>query len=535
MAEPQLSGKSSELDTLIGRTINDRFEILNLIARGGMGRVYRAKQQPLGRMIALKVLDPRQTQTDENQDFQTRFFLEAATSAKLSHPNTVTVFDYGKTEDGVFYIAMELVEGKTLAKVISDSAPMEAPRAVHIAVQIARSLREAHGLGVVHRDLKPANVLITKHGDEDDFAKVLDFGLVKNVADDVEMTQAGVFMGSPKYMAPEQIQGGEVDGRTDVYALGCILYFMLVGRVPFDRENQVQILMAHCRDAPPPMIRDDGVSIPQSLVQVTLRCLAKEKEQRFASMNDVIAAMKHAGSAAGIGVLASGSTTISDLDLSGMRSIPGGTPSGGISIRLTPSGGMSTMTDSSTSPLAFELSRPTEPEPPSRVGLYAAVLLGAIAIGGGAAWFSLQSKRDAEARHAAELAAQTAAVQPTTTTSVATTQTAPNPATQRVQIVLSSDPGGAEVFVDERSLGSTPLDIEWVGEAATPGREVVFRFVKSGYRPLTVSRVIAGERIQVDSTLEALPRVGGSGGSSMTSTMVDGPSTRPTGFRDNPF
>lgn len=530
MAEPQSSPKSSDsTDPLIGRVINDRFEVLGLIARGGMGRVYRAKQIPLGRLVALKVLDPRQAQDAEGESFQTRFFLEAATSAKLSHPNTVTVFDYGRTEDGVFYIAMELVEGRTLAKVLSEQAPFEAKRAVHIASQIARSLREAHQLGVVHRDLKPANVLITRHGDEDDFAKVLDFGLVKNVADDVEMTQAGTFMGSPKYMSPEQIQGTEIDGRSDIYALGCILYYMLTGRVPFDRENQVQILMAHCREAPPPMVRADGEAIPQPLQHLTLRCLAKEREQRFLDMNELLAALRASGAGAG----ASGSHSLTDLDPSGTRSLA--TTSGG-SIDVT----FSTTMSSSSGPNAGLHSSEHSGRYGAgrRNGLVAALLTIAVLIGGGAAYVSVQQKKRAEADRAAaaELAhrrevqaANAARVEAERLAAVAAARPAP---VARVQILLTSTPSGAEIFADDRSIGQTPLDIEWTGDEAAPGRQVTFRFERTGFRPFTASRTLTGERIEVAATLEAIPVARAPTG---MATRVDGPIRMPDGYRDSPF
>jgi serine/threonine-protein kinase len=185
-------------DPLIGRVINDRFRVVSAIARGGMGKVYRAEQAPLGREVALKVLNPNYN-GENDPEFHKRFFLEASTCSKLSHPNTVTIFDYGRTDDDVYYIAMELLEGRTLHRTLRDDGPFAPSRAMHVARQVCRSLREAHGLGVIHRDLKPANVFLVRHGDEIDFVKVLDFGLVKDLgASGEDLTQTGLFMGSPK-------------------------------------------------------------------------------------------------------------------------------------------------------------------------------------------------------------------------------------------------------------------------------------------------------------------------------------------------
>src|SRR5690606_6608170 len=179
---------------------------------------------------------------------------EASICAKLTHPNTVTIFDYGRTDDDIYYIAMELLEGRTLHRCLRDEGFLPADRALHIARQVCRSLREAHNQGVIHRDLKPANIFLVRHGDENAFAKVLDFGLVKDIAEgSEELTQTGLFMGSSKYMFSEQIRGEKVDGRCDVYALGVILYEMLSGKVPFDRPNSVNILMAHVHEAAPAM------------------------------------------------------------------------------------------------------------------------------------------------------------------------------------------------------------------------------------------------------------------------------------------
>ena len=247
------ASKEAAPDPLIGRVINEKFKILGFIARGGMGKVYRAEQTPLGRVCAVKVLNPNYT-GEHDPEFHKRFFLEASMTSKLRHPNTVTIFDYGHTDDGIYYMAMEYLEGYTLHRAIRQVGHLPEERTAHIARQICRSLREAHSLGVVHRDLKPANVYLLEHGDEPDFVKVLDFGLVKDVSSgSEELTKAGLFMGSPKYMAPEQITGAPIDGRTDIYALGVIMYEMVTGKVPFDRPKSLEILMAHAGEEVPPI------------------------------------------------------------------------------------------------------------------------------------------------------------------------------------------------------------------------------------------------------------------------------------------
>ncbi len=290
-----MANEESSVDPLVGQTINDRFEVTSLIARGGMGKVYRGKQMPLGRDCAIKVLDLKKGDVDE--DFERRFFLEASILAKLTHPNTVTVFDYGRTEGGVLYMAMEFLEGRTLKQVLREEGAFDQERAAHVARQMCRSLREAHSLGVIHRDLKPANVFLVEHGDERDMVKVIDFGLVKNVDSSAteDLTQAGLFMGSPKYMAPEQIRGEHVDARTDLYALGVILYEMVCGEVPFDRANQVDLLLAHVNERPKrPREKKPDVQINEAFEAVIMRCLEKSPDDRFTTMDDVLAVLKEA-------------------------------------------------------------------------------------------------------------------------------------------------------------------------------------------------------------------------------------------------
>ncbi|HEY0881353.1 MAG TPA: serine/threonine-protein kinase, partial [Archangium sp.] len=272
----------SEVDPLVGKVLSGRFEIIAPLGVGGMGRVYKAVQQPLGREVALKVLNPRYDGT-KDPGFERRFFLEASMTSKLKHPNTITVHDYGRTDDGIFYIAMEYLEGETLAKVLSDVKQLPWPRALFIAGQIARSLREAHKLGMVHRDLKPANIMLMTEGTGGDTVKVLDFGLVKSFTpdkpkeDEVDrtgLTQAGVLLGSPLYMAPEQARG-EADPRTDIYALGVMIFQVIAGRPPFVSKESIDVIVKHIREKPPEL-RSLVPEVPLEVNALVMKCLEKE-------------------------------------------------------------------------------------------------------------------------------------------------------------------------------------------------------------------------------------------------------------------
>lgn len=550
MGEPQRAAEPSaspKKDGLLGRVINDRFKILELIARGGMGRVYKARQEPLGREVALKVLDPRY-KGDEDPEFQARFFLEASTAAKLSHPNTVTVFDYGKTSDDIYFIVMELVEGRTLSSMLKSMGALPAERAIHIALQIARSVREAHGLGVIHRDLKPANVLITTHADEEDFVKVLDFGLVKDLEDNQELTQQGLFMGSPKYMSPEQIQGGRVDARTDVYSLGVIIYYMLTGRVPFEGATQVQTLMAHVKNEVPPMQREDGLPIPQELQNVVLRTLSKDTEIRYRSMNDLILALKQASGLMGAPMSSSQSISISGEYETGAL----GTPSGGMPKLIgTPSGGIATQLDE-----ALDVEVEGESSGNAKKWLFALVAVAAIGVG---VYFATQNAAEptavadatttepaerepepADEESEAEAEAAAAAAAEAEAAEEAAAEEAEAAAPARCQVTITSNPTGAEVFVGDRSYGTTPARIVWVGEAAEPGREVTFRFERNGYRSESVTRTVEGETLEVEASLRRrfIPRRNTPMMSSGTSSMMDddpGFTNSGNNYRDNPY
>ena len=281
------------VDTLLGSVVGGRFRVVEPVARGGMGRVYRAVQTPLNRPVALKVLDTKMGAGTDVQ-FRQRFLVEAALTAKLSHPNTVTVLDYGATEDGLFYIAMEYLDGRTLDEVVMAEGPLSWPRALSIGQQICRSLREAHQLGVVHRDLKPANVMLLNADEDQDLVKVLDFGLVKSFVQGQELegravTQQGMLMGSPPYMAPEQGEHNRADPRSDIYSLGTVLYEALTGKPPFSGKNPLEVILKHVNEPVPPLLTPPNrEEIPPQLVALVLKCLAKSPMDRFQTMDEVL-------------------------------------------------------------------------------------------------------------------------------------------------------------------------------------------------------------------------------------------------------
>jgi serine/threonine protein kinase len=280
----------AEEDALVGRTIGGRYRIVGTVGFGGMGRVYDAVQAPLDRHVAIKVLLGGHA---HDAAFRRRFMLEAAVTSKLTHPNTVTLFDYGET-DGIYFIAMELLKGRTLSDVVRQEGALSQERAIHIAQQVCRSLSEAHSQGVIHRDLKPANVMLLSQRHELDFAKVLDFGLVKFFTDsgDGGQTHQGTFVGTPHYVSPEQARDEQPDPRSDVYSLGILLYLMLTGQVPFHASSAVEVLVKQLNDKPvTPRERRPDLNIDPNLEALVLKCLAKQRDERVQSMDELLASL----------------------------------------------------------------------------------------------------------------------------------------------------------------------------------------------------------------------------------------------------
>jgi len=262
-----------------------KYRLKRRIGRGGMGEVWVAYHAGLQRDVALKVLRP-----DHETDpiAVQRFEQEVAATSRLTHPNTVRIFDYGVTEDGIWYYAMELLEGVTLFELVRNEGALPIQRALPIAHQIARALAEAHARGIVHRDVKPENIFITRAGDEPDFAKILDFGIAKVYGDarGVTLTRTGAVFGTPAYISPEAARGQITSSRSDVYGLGAVLYYVLAGHPPFVSQNPTDVLMAHVSCPPPPLSAITTVAIPPDIDQFVLRCLEKAPEQRFADASE---------------------------------------------------------------------------------------------------------------------------------------------------------------------------------------------------------------------------------------------------------
>jgi eukaryotic-like serine/threonine-protein kinase len=259
-----------------------RYRLKRRLASGGMGEVWVAYHPGLKRDVAVKIL--RNEVQMESENAVPRFEREARATAELMHPNTVRVFDYGATEDGLFYYVMELLEGETVADHVERTGPIPPERAVHIIGQAARALTEAHAKGIVHRDIKPENLFLTSLGGEHDFVKVLDFGIAKIIEEPGStMTRTGWLLGTPLYMSPEAVSGKSTDARSDVYALGGVLYFLLSGRSPFDMDNPSALVFAQVNKMPPRPSERLGSPLPEDLEAIVMRALQKNPEARFPS------------------------------------------------------------------------------------------------------------------------------------------------------------------------------------------------------------------------------------------------------------
>ena len=264
-----------------GKTYGGRYQVIERVGVGGMAEVYKARDELLGREVAVKVLTDR---LSTDRSFVERFRREAQAAANLSHPNIVSLYDYGSEEEaGANFIVMELIDGRGLEAVIADDGPLMPERAAEIAADVAKALDRAHKTGLVHRDVKPSNIMITSYGQ----TKVTDFGIARATGDaEQTMTQTGMVIGTASYLAPEQAQGNPVDARSDVYALGCVLYEMLTGQPPFSGDTPLSIAYKHVRETPsaPSAANPD---VPDALDAIVMKALAKNPDNRYQSAEEM--------------------------------------------------------------------------------------------------------------------------------------------------------------------------------------------------------------------------------------------------------
>jgi serine/threonine-protein kinase len=272
----------SDENSLVGRTFFGEYTITKKLGEGGMGAVYLARQNAIDQNVALKVLHARAAESNE---IVQRFHREAKVISMLSHPNIVRVFIFGRTEDDLLYLVMEFVRGRELRDRLDEVGALDELLAIKIMKQACSALAEAHDLGIIHRDLKPDNILLTEFRGENNFVKILDFGIAKLNEPEgkpaQKLTQAGIVYGTPEYLSPEQAQALDLDQRTDIYSLGCILYELITGQVPFTDKNPVQILTKHVFEEPPKPSAVAPGKVAATMESIIMKAIAKNPDDRY--------------------------------------------------------------------------------------------------------------------------------------------------------------------------------------------------------------------------------------------------------------
>ena len=512
-AEDLPRAETEDLPRRLPRAVAGRYHLEEFIAEGSMSLLFRATQVPLGRQVVVKIMRPV-ADPQRREEYFDRFVTEAAALARVNHPNVVTIHDYGQTESGDAFIAMEYLRGRLLSDLIGAATPVYIPQAVHIAVQIARAIRAAHQEGALHRDLKAANVMLVEGADEDDFnhVKVIDFGLAR-LGKDGAFQGKGLY-GSPRYMAPEQIVGESVDPRSDIYGLGILVFAMVAGVTPFEAENSRDILMGHLHSQVPSLgsvgYRRSG---PPELEYFVQRCLEKRPEARYQSMSEVVRELKriylNLPSESGVAVDAQGlpvtgrpvraypTTDVDRTPSDNYRRPPKSSlydaepqrPSATNKVSPPPAAFPTTVPDAPVSSLPraedADPQRYAKAYPMAEVRyvrwwpLAVPLLLGLLAIG----FWGLSS--NAESPQVEAIAS-------------------PAPG-QDLRLELESDPTASQVFEEGVLLGVTPL-VRTYPESAR-GTRRTFQFRRPGFRPVEHELELkdSQRRLQVSLTPEAPP------------------------------
>src|SRR3954469_12483285 len=296
MAVGELRPPAPTDDPLVGRVISDRYRVIRKLGEGGMGAVYLAEHVFIEKKVALKVLA---SELSRREDLAKRFLQEAKSASRIGHENIIDISDFGQTEDGLVFFAMEYLDGVDLGGLVRQHGALPWSRAKPIVMQICRALRAAHAQGIVHRDLKPENIFLLQREGRPDFVKLLDFGIAKVTGaagglseEGPRLTRTGMIFGTPEYMAPEQAEGKSADHRVDIYATGCVIYHCITGQTPFQADSFMAMLTKHLLEDPiAPSARRPDLGIPPELDEVILRALEKDRDQRWQNMDEIMAAV----------------------------------------------------------------------------------------------------------------------------------------------------------------------------------------------------------------------------------------------------
>ncbi len=491
------------LDQRIGLMVSDRYKIMRTLGSGGMGGVYEAVHEGIGRKVAIKCLH---AEFARDRGAVERFRREARAATAIGNEHIVDVTDVGELPDGAPFLVMELLAGQTLGEMLRASGALRVPRAVHIAVQVCDALEAAHGKGIIHRDLKPDNIFITKRGGDPDFVKVLDFGISKAQTGESglsELTRTGMAIGTPSYMSPEQAQGlRDVDGRTDIWALGVILYEMLSEHRPFVADTYPRLLM-HIVGGTPHRVSHWRRDIPDELDALIMRCLEKDPTQRVPSMAELA---KELGAFASVDSVpeiaaadASGAPVGAEKSSEGKAARRGGSQPEIPRAGSTPgsSGADTTARQGAQAAPSGEaeaiVAKATSSRTPMIVGGLVVValvaMLGAWGMGGGRPSEPVDPPATSQIPVTTTGSGTSDPIVEPPATVVAPTVVAPTvvpPAPVEVHHRIESRPPGATVLRGETELGTTPLEVSFPqGEAV----ELTLRL--SGRRPAT--HVIAAD------------------------------------------
>ncbi|MFZ5441720.1 MAG: protein kinase domain-containing protein [Myxococcota bacterium] len=491
---------------LIGKVLDGRYKVESVLGQGGMGMVFKGLQTSVQRPVALKTLHPQLAMAPT---FFERFKREAEVASRLHHPNIITIFDFGRTADGLCYYVMEMLAGESLRQRIKRDGPLTLRQAAAVIEQTAAGVAHAHHQQVIHRDLKPHNIMITEV-DGHEYVKVLDFGLVKALEQEEEeqLTSTGQVLGTPQYMPPEQAGGEVVDQRSDLFSLTAVLYYCLTGHSPYGANTVRKALtLALAGNVPPIATYRKGAAVPKAIDEFIVKGLSPEKEDRFQSAEDFVQSLHAALAGVPDSVLdaqpvftpetpgsresGSGSSSASRKGLASRSASRA--PSKAVSAVSKPLPKSSSRVEVSADAASAQPARATPaPSSSSSLGLIVGVaVVVVLALGGAVAW--KMSQAPADTSHPTT----TLATKPTTPPEPPKTAPA---AAESIKVTLNTAPDGAEISEDGVSIGNSPLSLTW-----SPGATRTFTFKLAGFRELT--KTIRPEADQTfDFQLEALPK-----------------------------